>query len=245
MASKAPAKRKCDCPSAPGAEARIASRSGRPRSRLVCRAADAEFQRRYQENLDMSWIYHDSALEGVVYTVQELRAAIDPDGPRRGRLEPAAGRRGDPPPPRGARLRPRHGREAQARRSPSTSSRRSTCILHPEEGDSRRVKYRKDIPQHRLYFHEYAPPDKITYKVRADRRLDQRSRDEEEPQRRCVSRARALRPAARLPVRPRQRQGRAPAHEPAAPPHRVSRRRSSTRPSASATTRRSRARTPR
>jgi len=28
------------------------------------------------------------------------------------------------------------------------------------------VKYRKDIPQHRLYFHEYAPPDKIAYKVR-------------------------------------------------------------------------------
>jgi len=39
-------------------------------------------------------------------------------------------------------------------------------ILHPEEGDIKTVKYRKDIPQHRLYFHEYAPPDKITYKVR-------------------------------------------------------------------------------
>jgi Fic family protein len=39
-------------------------------------------------------------------------------------------------------------------------------ILHPEEGDLKTVRYRKDIPQHRLYFHEYAPPDKITYKVR-------------------------------------------------------------------------------
>ncbi len=39
-------------------------------------------------------------------------------------------------------------------------------ILHPEEGDIKTVKYRKDIPQHRLYFHEYAAPDKITYKVR-------------------------------------------------------------------------------
>jgi Fic family protein len=39
-------------------------------------------------------------------------------------------------------------------------------ILHPEEGDLKTLKYRKDIPQHRLYFHEYAPPDKITYKVR-------------------------------------------------------------------------------
>jgi Fic family protein len=38
--------------------------------------------------------------------------------------------------------------------------------LHPEEGDLKSVKYRKDIPQHRLYFHEYAPPDKIAYKIR-------------------------------------------------------------------------------
>jgi Fic family protein len=39
-------------------------------------------------------------------------------------------------------------------------------MLHPEEGDVKTVKYRKDIPQHRLYFHEYAPPDKIAYRVR-------------------------------------------------------------------------------
>ena len=39
-------------------------------------------------------------------------------------------------------------------------------ILHPSEGDIKTVKYRKDIPQHRLYFHEYAAPDKIAYKVR-------------------------------------------------------------------------------
>jgi fido (protein-threonine AMPylation protein) len=39
-------------------------------------------------------------------------------------------------------------------------------VLHPEEGDIKTVKYRKDIPQHRLYFHEYAPPDKIAYRVR-------------------------------------------------------------------------------
>ena len=39
-------------------------------------------------------------------------------------------------------------------------------IFHPEEGDIKTVKYRKDIPQHRLYFHEYAAPDKIPAKVR-------------------------------------------------------------------------------
>jgi hypothetical protein len=40
------------------------------------------------------------------------------------------------------------------------------CVLHPEEGDIKTVKYRKDIPQHRLYFHDYAPTDKIAYRLR-------------------------------------------------------------------------------
>ena len=127
---------------------------------------DLEFQRKYRENLDMSWIYHDSALEGVVYTFQELRTAIDPTFAGRRRLEHPARRRGDPPPPRGARLHPRSG--GARSRQPITVDlvKKIYLILHPEEGDIKTVKYRKDIPQHRLYFHEYAPPDKITYKVR-------------------------------------------------------------------------------
>src|SRR5688572_23413133 len=40
-------------------------------------AAGAEFQRAYRDSLDMSWIYHDSALEGSVYTGQELKSAIE------------------------------------------------------------------------------------------------------------------------------------------------------------------------
>jgi Fic family protein len=39
-------------------------------------------------------------------------------------------------------------------------------ILHPSEGDLKTVRYRRDIPQHRLYFHDYAEPDKILPKVR-------------------------------------------------------------------------------
>ncbi|MFW6067794.1 MAG: hypothetical protein ACOC97_05595, partial [Myxococcota bacterium] len=30
----------------------------------------------YDRRLDMSWVYHDSALEGVVYTMEELRSAL-------------------------------------------------------------------------------------------------------------------------------------------------------------------------
>src|SRR4051812_22060804 len=43
---------------------------------LVSRA-DPEVLGKFNQRFDMSWIYHDSALEGVVYTEEELRAAID------------------------------------------------------------------------------------------------------------------------------------------------------------------------
>jgi Fic family protein len=127
--------------------------------------SDPEFQRRYKENLDMSWVYHDTALEGVVYTVQELRAAIDPSFQAEvdSSLQPVV-----------EEIR-RHREalefirdNALRRRQPITVDlvKKIYLILHPEEGDVKTVRYRKDIPQHRLYFHEYAAPDKITYKVR-------------------------------------------------------------------------------
>lgn len=124
-----------------------------------------EFRRVYIERLDMSWIYHDAALEGVVYTEQELRSAIDPGTP----VLPDS------------TLQPicddiRRHREAiafirdyaQKKRQPVTTDvvKKIYLILHPEEGDIKAVKYRKEVPQHRLYFHEYAPPDKIAHKVR-------------------------------------------------------------------------------
>jgi Fic family protein len=127
--------------------------------------ADADFQRAYRDNLDMSWIYHDSALEGSVYTGQELKAAIDPNAPivTDSSLQPIC-----------EEIR-RHREALDYIRDYAVKKRQPInidvvkkiyLILHPEEGDIKTVKYRKDIPQHRLYFHEYAPPDKITYKVR-------------------------------------------------------------------------------
>jgi Fic family protein len=126
---------------------------------------DPEFQQAYRENLDMSWIYHDSALEGTVYTSQELRGAVDPNAAlvTDSSIQPIC-----------EEIR-RHREALDYIRDYAVKKRQPInidlvkkiyLILHPEEGDIKTVKYRKDIPQHRLYFHEYAPPDKITYKVR-------------------------------------------------------------------------------
>jgi len=155
-------------PSAPSPESpkvlSIEERTAYLEDRL--KSAPAEVQGRYRDDLDMSWIAHDSALEGVVYTLTELRAAIGP---------------ADAMVPFDSSTQPvveeiRRHREALnlvrelaiKRRQPLTIDvvKRIYCVLHPEEGDIKTVKYRKDIPQHRLYFHEYAPPDKIAYKLR-------------------------------------------------------------------------------
>ena len=127
--------------------------------------AGPDFQKAYRDSLDMSWIYHDSALEGSVYTGQELKAAIDPNAQlvTDSSIQPIC-----------EEIR-RHREALDYIRDYATKKRQPInidvvkkiyLILHPEEGDIKTVKYRKDIPQHRLYFHEYAPPDKITYKVR-------------------------------------------------------------------------------
>jgi Fic family protein len=130
------------------------------------KGAPGEVQAKYREDLDISWIAHDSALEGVVYTLPELRAAIgvsDVNVALDSSMQPVV-----------EEIR-RHREalnfireHAMKRRQPLTIDivKRIYCVLHPEEGDIKTVKYRKDIPQHRLYFHEYTPPDKITYKLR-------------------------------------------------------------------------------
>jgi Fic family protein len=130
------------------------------------KGASPDVQSKYRDDLDMSWIAHDSALEGVVYTVAELKSAIGPadegvaiDSSMQPVVEEI----------RRHREALNFVREhAIKRRLPVTVDvvKRIYCLLHPEEGDTKTVKYRKDIPQHRLYFHEYAPPDKIAYKLR-------------------------------------------------------------------------------
>jgi Fic family protein len=126
---------------------------------------DEGFRNRYLESFDMSWIYHDSALEGVVYSFQELKTAIDSSATvvQDSSLQPVC-----------EDIR-RHKQAIEfvrdfaiKKRLPVTLDviKRIYLILHPEEGDLKTLKYRKDIPQHRLYFHEYAAPDKIAYKIR-------------------------------------------------------------------------------
>jgi Fic family protein len=165
MPSKTPAKKKA---AAPPAEApRVQSMEERTaylEERL--KAAPAELQSKYRDDLDMSWIAHDSALEGVVYTLPELRTAI---GVGDGGMAFDSSMQPVVEEIRRHREALNFVRESSIRRKqPLTIDvvKQIYCVLHPEEGDVKTVKYRKDIPQHRLYFHEYAAPDKIAFKLR-------------------------------------------------------------------------------
>ena len=122
----------------------------------------------YRKRLDMSWIYHDSALEGSVYSEAELEVALEGSNPS---ATPTSETGAQPASEDIRRHRDaiNHIRVlALKRKEPITvdTLREFFLILHPEEGDIKSVRYRKDIPQHRLYFHEYAPPDKIANKLR-------------------------------------------------------------------------------
>jgi fido (protein-threonine AMPylation protein) len=127
-------------------------------------AKDEESKAAFYRLYDLAWVSHDSALEGTVYTRDEIEAGFAKDPMLiDGSLQPAVDEI-------------RRHREAidyvrdfgLRKKLPVTVDvvRKLYLILHPSEGDLKTVKYRKDIPQHRLYFHEYAAPDKIAYKVR-------------------------------------------------------------------------------
>lgn len=122
-------------------------------------AARAEYESRFE----MSWIHHDSAIEGIVYEPSELAAALS-DAP----VSDAA-------------LLPVHDeirqfrtaihlikQLAQAKDKPLVIDlpliEKIYVTLAPEDPEA---KFRKDIPLHRLYFHEIAPPDKIPLKIKA------------------------------------------------------------------------------
>ncbi|MFO0659654.1 MAG: Fic family protein [Polyangiaceae bacterium] len=129
-------------------------------------AQTEEFRRLYRDRFDMSWIFHDSALEGTSYSPEELRAAIDTTA----QLPPDSSLQQVVDEIRRNRDAIDFCRDlAQKKRIPITvdTVKQIHWKLHPEEPDFRTVKFRKDIPQHRLYFHEYAAPDKIPGKVRA------------------------------------------------------------------------------
>ncbi len=124
----------------------------------------------FYDRLDFSWIYHDNALEGVVLSYHELKAAIDKMIISDVSLIPSY-----------TDIKNHKDaidmvREISKRRRlvfDLELIKKIHLTLNAEEIIPRNCKttripgqYRKDNPLHRLYFHEIAPPEKISYRMR-------------------------------------------------------------------------------
>jgi Fic family protein len=115
----------------------------------------------YQSRFEMSWIHHDSAIEGIVYDPSELSIALSDAAVTDAALLPTYDE-----------IRQFRGAIALVRQLATDKKlpidlaliQRIYTTLAPDEVEA---KFRKDIPLHRLYFHEIAPPDKIAPKMEA------------------------------------------------------------------------------
>jgi Fic family protein len=113
-----------------------------------------DFVRKYE----LSWVYHEHALEGVIYTVQELVAALEPQPVTDASIVQAFQE------VRNLKAAIDLVRVEAAAKRPRihlTLVRRLHETLHaglPGRGAS---EYRKDMPLHRSYYHEIAQPPKI------------------------------------------------------------------------------------
>jgi Fic family protein len=117
----------------------------------------------YQDRLDVSWIFHDNALEGVVLSYSELKAAIDQRIISDVTLIPMYEE------VRNQKLAVDFVRDAHTAKKPMPIDlelvRKLYALLTPEAA-AKGYPYRRENPLHRLYYHEIAAPEKISYKMR-------------------------------------------------------------------------------
>jgi Fic family protein len=119
----------------------------------------------YQDRLDVSWLFHDNALEGVVLSYSELKAAIDQRIISDVTLIPMYEE---------VRLH-KQTLDWVREQAPLAGKKavpfdhelvRTLYAMLTPDAAAKGYPYRRENPLHRLYYHEIAPPDKISQKMR-------------------------------------------------------------------------------
>jgi Fic family protein len=124
-------------------------------------------QKELTEKLELSWVYHDNSLDGVVLTFQELVTALESRIISDVTMFPVC-------------QEIRHFKQSIAFvRGLAESQDKINLELIKELDDqltpmsigtnpaeNKGGQYRKEVPLHRTYFHEISPPDKISYQMR-------------------------------------------------------------------------------
>ena len=116
----------------------------------------------YQERLNVSWIFHESAIEGVVLSYSELKAAIDHRIISDVSLIPMY------EDVKNLKLASDIIRELLAAKKPAEPTfdlvRKLYLMLTPDGGVG--APFRKENPLHRQYYHEIVQPDKIAARMK-------------------------------------------------------------------------------
>jgi Fic family protein len=134
------------------------------RLRELEQKASSEQRAAFDHRVVMSWIHHDNALEGVIYEPNELMAAMGDQVVSDAVLIPVFDEI------RQYKAAIDLVRQQATQKKPEVTLdtiKDIYYILAPEEAEGKAPpKYRKDMPLHRVYFHEIATPDKIPPKMR-------------------------------------------------------------------------------
>ncbi len=115
----------------------------------------------FDERFMMSWVFHDFALEGTVLTIAEIKAAVDKEIISKPSLIPAYNHI--------ASLQDGIAYIMESRGKRLTLNldwlkKLHQMLLPADKKDQ--IQYRKDNPIHRMYFHDLASADKISYRMR-------------------------------------------------------------------------------
>ena len=121
-----------------------------------------DMARQFNERFEVSWIFHENALEGMVLDVFDLKAALDHATLEDGVLIPTY-----------QRIRNHKNAIEKVKKSAETSTRMPTLafiknlhvLLSYGISDQQGGVYRKDTPIHRTYFHEIVAPNRISYQM--------------------------------------------------------------------------------
>jgi Fic family protein len=118
----------------------------------------------FQERIDMSWIYYDTALEGTVLSRHELKSAIDKDVVSDVSLIPTY----DEIRAHKAAIDFVRETAGAKKKVPITWDllKQIHALVSPDDPEEKDGTFRKETPVHRLYFHDIAPPDKIAVEVK-------------------------------------------------------------------------------
>jgi Fic family protein len=120
---------------------------------------DPDIAQDFLQKYELSWMYHENALEGVIYTVQELVAGLSAPQPVAdamviGVLQEVRNHKA-------AIDLVRHEAAAKKPRVNLTLVKKIHETLHAGIQSKGPSEFRKDMPLHRAYFHEIAQPARI------------------------------------------------------------------------------------